>query len=142
MFVSLAALALAAIVLAHWSWVWFGPRTTPQATVSPGVEHRPERAKRLFGVAQKSAGTMASTGLAIKLLGVIAADRDREGYAVIQIEPRETVAVRENENVVPGVRVVEVLPDRVILERDGQRETLTWPPKPSAPNPVKPARTR
>jgi general secretion pathway protein C len=76
------------------------------------------------------------TGIAIRLLGIVAATAGRRGYAVVQLEPRQILAVREGEDVAPGVRLAEVGTDHVILERGGTRETLAWPERstPADPN--------
>jgi general secretion pathway protein C len=46
---------------------------------------------------------------------------------VLQLEGREILAVAKGEDVAPGIRLVEVHPDRILLERNGARETLAWP---------------
>jgi general secretion pathway protein C len=45
----------------------------------------------------------------------------------MQFEGKQIVAVREGEDAAPGVRLAEVHPDHVILERGGVREALAWP---------------
>ena len=128
--VTLAALALLGVVLAYWTWVWLAPRPEPraQATAEPGG--RIESAYGLFGSAQRNAA--APTGIAIKLLGVVAASGGRRGHAVVQIDARQTIVVREGEDIAPGIRLAEVHTDHVILERNGARETLAWPEKKTA----------
>lgn len=85
-----------------------------------------EAANRLFGsVAQGSGGDGAGVS-GIALLGVVAAPGTQSGYAVMRLDAKRTVAVREGEEIEPGVRVIEVHADRVVLERSGQRETLAW----------------
>jgi general secretion pathway protein C len=46
---------------------------------------------------------------------------------VLRLDAKQTVAVREGEGVEPGVRLAEVHADRVVLERNGIRETLALP---------------
>jgi general secretion pathway protein C len=83
----------------------------------------------------------------MKLLGVAAASGKTRGYAVVQMEPRNILAVREGDEVAPGIRLAEVRTDHVILERNGVRETLAWPEpgtrgqpaaQPPAPAPARP----
>lgn len=124
-----AALALLGLVLAYWTWTWFAPRSEPRAPAAVSVGGRVELAYGLFGGAQGDRHGGASVGIAIKLLGVVAATEGRRGYAVMRIEPREILAVREGEDVAPGIRLAEVHPDHVILMRNGARESLAWPQK-------------
>ncbi len=127
--VTLAALVLLGLVLAYWTWAWLAPRPEPraQATAEPGG--RVESAYGLFGSVQRDRNIAVPTGIAIKLLGVVAASGGRRGYAVVQLEARQILAVREGEDVAPGIRLAEVHTDHVILERNGTRETLAWPEK-------------
>jgi len=48
--------------------------------------------------------------------------------------------VQEGEDVTPGIRLAEVGTDHILLERNGTRETLTWPDKnkPAEPAPLRP----
>ena len=85
-----------------------------------------EAANRLFGnVAEGSSGGGAGIS-GIALLGVVAAPGTQSGYAVMRLDAKRTVAVREGEEIEPGVRVLEVHADHVVLERSGKRETLAW----------------
>ena len=124
-----AALALLGLVLAYWTWTWFAPRSEPRAPAAVSVGGRVELAYGLFGGAHGDRAGGASAGIEIRLLGVVAATEGRRGYAVMRIEPREILAVREGEDVAPGVRLAEVHPDHVILIRNGTRESLAWPQK-------------
>jgi general secretion pathway protein C len=69
----------------------------------------------------------------------VAASGGRRGYAVVQLEANQIFAVREGDDIAPGIRLAKVHPDHVVLERSGVRETLTWPEKKaSAPPPALP----
>jgi general secretion pathway protein C len=130
--VTLAALVLLGWVLAYWTWAWVAPRPEPrtQPDAAPGV--RLGSAQGLFGTVQRDQNVAAPTGIAIKLLGVVAAAGGRRGYAVMQLEAHEILAVREGEDIAPGIRLAEVHPDHVILVRNGVRESLAWPQKNAA----------
>ena len=125
---TIAALALLGLVLAYWTWVWFAPGSTPRAQLVDTIP-RIKSADGLFGGASRKPGVIAPTGLAIKLHGIVAAAGGRRGYAVMQLDAKEILAVREGADVAPGVRLVEVHADHVVLERNGARETLAWPEK-------------
>ncbi len=58
---------------------------------------------------------------------MVAASGDQPGYAVLRLDAKQSVAVREGEEIEPGVRLAEVGVDDVVLERGGVRETLAWP---------------
>jgi len=123
-FVALAALGL---VLAYWTWAWLAPATLPPAQKVSEPSGRLAAAGKLFGHEPDGAPVATSTGLAIKLLGVIAGQPQGSGYALLQLDAKDTHVVRSGGEVAPGVRVESVLPQQVILQRAGARETLAWP---------------
>ena len=127
--VTLTALVMLGWVLAYWTWTWFAPRPEPrvQSATTPGGGVG--SAQGLFGTLQRNQNVAAPTGIAIKLLGVMAAAGGRHGYAVVQLEARQILAVREGEDIAPGIQLAEVHPDHVILVRNGIRESLAWPQK-------------
>jgi general secretion pathway protein C len=126
---TIAALAVLGVVLAYWTWAFFSPQSESRSQALPvtadagGVE----AAGRLFGNPLK--GSDGGGGVAIKLLGVVAAPGTRSGYAVLRLDARRTVAVREDGEIEPGVRLLEVHADHVVVERNGQHETLAWDAK-------------
>lgn len=124
--VSLVALAALVFVAAYWTWAWFAPR--PVARSLAAAEHSGAPADALFGNVQRDQGA-APSAMAIRLLGLVAAMEGHLGYAVVQLESKEIVAVPEGKDVTPGIRLAEVGIDFVILERGGNRETLAWPEK-------------
>ena len=134
--VTLAALMLLGVVLAYWTWAWLAPRPEPRAQPAAVPDGGIAAAQGLFGSLQRDQKIAAPTGMAIKLLGVVAATRGRRGYAVMQFDAREILAVREGENAAPGIRLAEVHPDHVILVRNGARESLAWPQKNATAEPV------
>ncbi len=124
---TLAALALLGCVLAYWTWAWFGPRPEPRAYAGAETGDRAVAASALFGRAQRGSNAVAPTGIAIKLLGVVAASPGRRGYAIVEIEPRQVIVASGGEDIGPGLRLAEIHADHVVLERNGARETLAWP---------------
>lgn len=130
--VTLAAIALLTLVLAHWTWEWFAPRPEPRAPLPDRTGAQANTAYVLFGNAQRDPGGAAPTGIAIRLLGIVAATDGQRGYALMQLEAKEMIAVREGDNVAPGIRLAKIDADQIILERGGVRETLAWPQKVAA----------
>jgi general secretion pathway protein C len=80
----------------------------------------------LFGA--KRSGAAAASG-AVRLMGVMAASAGQLGHAVLRLDAKRIVAVRQGEEVEPGLRLAEVHVDRIVLERNGARETLALPEK-------------
>jgi len=136
------ALALLGVVMAHWTWAWLGPRPEPRVQAAAQAGGRVEAAIGLFGDAGGDRNGAPPTGIAVRLLGVVAAARGHRGYAVVQLEASDILAAIEGEDVAPGIRLAEVHPNHVILVRNGVRESLAWPQKnapagPAAPQAVK-----
>jgi general secretion pathway protein C len=129
---TLVAVALLGAVLAYWTWVWFAPRAVPRMETSSVQSGSVAAAGGIFGRVPRNQAAAAPTGIAIKLLGVVAASGGRRGYAVLQLEAKQILAVHEGEDVAPGIKLAEVHADHVILERNGVRETLAWPQRPGS----------
>jgi general secretion pathway protein C len=121
------ALSLLGLVLAYWTWAWGAPSPLPRATSMAEPASPLVAAGSLFG--QLPAGTRpdAPTGLAVRLLGVMAAEPEGAGYALLQLDAKKTEVVRAGGYLAPGIRLEQVLPQQVILQRNGVRETLVWP---------------
>ena len=122
------ALVLLAAVLAYWTWEWFAPRPAPRARAIEAPS-RVEAAYGLFGQAPSSGNVAAPTGLAIRLLGVVAAGGGKSSYAVVQVDANKILAAREGTDLAPGIRLTEVRAGEIVFERNGTRETLALPEK-------------
>lgn len=127
--VTLAAVALLGVVLAYWSWVWFAPPSAPRAPAAVQSAGRAASAGGLFGVAQKGSSAAATGSGALLLMGVVAASGGRGGHAVLRLDGKRSVAVLEGSEIAPGLRLAEVHPDHIVVERNGARETLALPEK-------------
>ena len=143
--VTFAALALLGLVLAYWTWAWLAPRPEPRAQ-SAVTGGRAEVAYGLFGNSQRDNGGgregAATTGVAVGLLGIVAASGSQPSYAVLRLDAKQTVAVREGGEIEPGIRLAEVHADHVVLERSGVRETLAWPKPGKSTLPAAPRATK
>jgi general secretion pathway protein C len=129
---TVAALALLGYVTAFWGWAWLAPR--PEARTQVATEAGSDAsAGGLFGIAQLDRNNAAPTGSAIRLLGIVAATEGHRGYALLQLESKEILAVPEGEEVAAGIRLEKVEFDHIILERGALRETLAWPEKNAVP---------
>ncbi len=127
----MAALAVLGMVLAYWTWSFFAPQSESRSQALPAAPDAggAEAASRLFGSPIKGSDGAGGGGIAINLLGVMAAPDTRSGYAVLRLDAKRTVAVREGGEIEPGVRLLEVHAEHVVVERSGQRETLAWAAK-------------
>ena len=124
------SLLLFGFMMAHWTWIWFAPRSELAAPPLLQTTGRINDAYHLFGSSDgASFAEQASTTSAIRLLGIVAASHGHDGYAVVQVQAGDIVALREGETMAPGIRLAEVARDHLILERSGTRENLSWPEK-------------
>lgn len=124
--VSFVAVALLGLVLAYWTWAWLAPHPevrvqAAEQAISGGVV-----AYALFGNSPVSHGGLIPASTAVSLLGVVAAAGNQSSYALLRLDAKQSVTVREGGEVEPGVRLVEVHADHVVLERGGARETIAW----------------
>src|SRR3972149_487100 len=116
---TLVAVVLLGAVLAYWTWAWFAPRAEPRLEAIAAQSGSVASAGAFFGGVPRTPETAAPTGIAIRLPGVVAASGGRRGYAVVQLEAKEILAVRDGADIAPGIRLAEVHPDHVVLERGG-----------------------
>lgn len=130
---TLAALALLAATLAYWTQTWFIAQPKLAKAPATAATGNVTSISELFGIAQPHAPVAATSGPEIRLSGVAAASGGGRSYAIVQLDGKEILAVREGENIAPGVRLAEVRPGHVVLERNEAREILVWPEMNSAP---------
>jgi len=139
----LLALLLARL-LAEFVWLWvptpeasaWKPAPPPTLAVSGAASANGPNAElvagaHLFGDYQAPASPelvemdqAPETRLSLTLLGILAADRDKESRALIGSQDGEEKPYSVGDDVVRGVNLQAIFPDRVILARNGQLETL------------------
>jgi hypothetical protein len=120
----LAALALLAVVLAHWGWRWFGP--APVALPPERADGDPVRRiaeAHLFGTASSAASEAPAQAGDLRLLGVFA-EPDGRGYALFRAGARGALFVAAGSDVAPGTRLEAVRPQGVTLVQDGARRDM------------------
>ena len=129
---SVGAMGLLGAVLAYWSVTFWAPEPVTRSP-APDAAAGTAAARRLFGDAAERGAPAGSTAQ-IRLVGVVAASARKPGYAVIELESGQNVTLRTGEALAPGVVLVEVHANHVVLERNGARESVTWPnaPRPAA----------
>ena len=114
------ALVLAlAYQLAYWTWVFVAP---PQVGAAPQRESAVDLAAvaRLFG----ADAPVGSTASSLKLKGVIAPTPGTEASAILSKGSGRDIAVYIDGEVEPGLKLVEVHPDHVIVSRGGARSRI------------------
>lgn len=124
---TMAALVFLALVAAHWTWHWLTPQAATPAQPAASVGDHRVAANALFGKPLPASAGTTSAAAAITLQIIVAATASNRGYIVARMGAKEVITVREGDEMAPGIRLVEVATDHVILERSGTRETLTWP---------------
>jgi general secretion pathway protein C len=77
------ALSLLGLVLAYWTWAWCAPSPLPCTAPIAEPASRLAAAGSLFGQLASDAHPDAPSGLAIKLLGVMAGEPEGTGYALL-----------------------------------------------------------
>ncbi len=116
----LGALVLGAL-LAKWSWALFAPQA---AAITVVPEHvATEEAGRLFGSASAVSPAGGLTLLDVRLTGVFAARIGQPGFAVLKLDGKQ-MGVTVGESVAPGIRLQEVHPGYVLLERAGVQQRV------------------
>ena len=129
----LLALALLAVVIAHWGWKWFGPAPIAMPLVAPPGDPVQRIADaRLFGTSTPApkAAPAASTG-ELRLLGIFA-ERDGKGFALFRAGARGPLLIAAGAEVAPGVRLETVRIASVTLIDNGERREIALRPPPTA----------
>jgi general secretion pathway protein C len=115
-----ALVLVLAYQLAHWTWVFVAPmRVAAPESAAPAVDLA--AVARLFG-AEAPAAAGASTGL--KLKGVIAPTPGTAASAIFSRGSGRDVAIYIDGEIEPGLKLVEVHPDHVVLGRAGARSRV------------------
>ncbi len=126
----IGTLAIAAMVLvlafqlAHWTWVFVAPAEV--AAVPDGAPAINLGAvAKLFGAdaPKNSSGAVASLS-GLRLKGVIAPDAGPAASAIFSTGAGKDLAIFVDSEVQPGVKLLEVKPDHVVVSRAGVRERI------------------
>jgi general secretion pathway protein C len=125
LFGTLATVVLVLVLayqLAYWTWVFAAPPSV--AALSEGGNGVDLAAvAKLFGASAPSATASASTS-GLRLKGVIAPDAGPAASAIFSTGSGKDLAVYMDREVQPGVKLVEVKPDHVVVARAGVRERI------------------
>lgn len=124
----LIALAVLALVFAHWGWRWFGPAPAVIATTMADTDEARQLADaHLFGTAATAAapGTVATaTSLGdVRLLGIIV-QRDGRGYALFRAPSRGPLLIAVGQDVTSGVKLESIRPNGITVIDGGVRRDI------------------
>ena len=115
-----ALVLVLAYQLAYWTWVFVAPPpVAAPAKAAPAVDLA--AIARLFGADAPGEATAASS---LKLKGVIAPTPGVQASAIFSRGSGRDLAVYIDAEVEPGLRLVEVHPDHVIVARAGARSRI------------------
>ncbi|HEY6096244.1 MAG TPA: hypothetical protein VIU93_14980 [Gallionellaceae bacterium] len=107
-----------AIILSRWTWVWLAPRAP---SIPVAVEKSsPEDAERLFGVTAGASGQ----GMSLANVNLIGVFSGLHGFAIFQLDGARQVGVPIGGEVSPGVKLLEISGDYVIVGRDGVQQRV------------------
>jgi general secretion pathway protein C len=137
---ALAALVLLAALRLAWTLVDFTrdplPAASPRSVESLIAEQASQPVSiaqwRLFGNLTAAADARAALGapdtdLKLTVLGVIAAEDPKAGLAILRSDEAGERRYAVGDEVLPGVTLDSVLPDRILLSRGGALEALRLP---------------
>ena len=108
--------------LAYWTWTFVAPPSADVAASSRAAEVDLAAIARLFGGSASSTGATSVDGLVLK--GVVAPTPGVAASAIFAPRAGKDISVFIGNDVSPGVKLVEVQPDHVIVARAGTRERI------------------
>jgi type II secretory pathway component PulC len=83
----------------------------------------------LFGRYEGKDRPLQETGLNLKLMGVFATQDSTQGSAVISVSGQKPKLVAVGDSMPGGIKLIEVYPDRIVLEHAGEQSVLRLPKK-------------
>ena len=122
-FLVVALVLLLAWQLAHWTWVFVSPRRVAATNDTvPGIDMA--AVAGLFGASPPSGNAGATAARGLRLKGVVAPTPGVAASAIFSTGSGRDLAVYLEGEVQPGLKLVEVHPQHVVLSRGGVRERL------------------
>ena len=119
--------------LAYWTWQFATPPRSDRTAAASASEVDPAAIARLFGAdAPTGPGNASVDGLELK--GVVAPTPGTAASAIFAPRAGKDISIFIGDDVRPGVQLVEVDPDHVIVSRAGVRERIDLAVAHSAPS--------
>jgi general secretion pathway protein C len=123
----LSSLTLAAWIASGWFWDRAAPAIVQLPTTSlvdPVAASQAIASRHLMGVA-----TVQSTGSegnnSYRLLGLMTSSPGAPGFAILAEGGKGSLVVVEGEEIAPGLKLMKILPDQVVVGRDGNTEGIS-----------------
>lgn len=115
-------IVLLAWQLAHWTWVFAAPHPAAAAPARSTADLAV--ASRLFGGAAPAADVRGTAYSSLRLKGVIAPSPGTVASAIFSTGTGKDIGVLLDSDVQPGLTLVSVEPDHVIVSRAGVRSRI------------------
>jgi general secretion pathway protein C len=121
--VVVALVVVLAWQLAHWTWVFLAP---PRVAAIPDGDTAPDLAAiaKLFGGSLPAGERTAAGPGGLHLKGVVAPTPGQAASAVFSTGSGKDISVFVGREVQPGMKLIEVKPDHVIVSRAGVQERV------------------
>lgn len=129
----LTALLAGQLALLFWAVVGQRPAATGGARVAvapapaTGLDSQGLLQAHLFGSAPAAAGPIQATSAPLVLTGTLAGVDPARGFAIIGENAASARLYAAGATLPVGVRLIEVYPEHVIIDRNGSRESLSLP---------------
>ena len=129
----LATVAATVLIAAQLGFVFW--KFLPSRQAAPGDINVPAlpgantvNASRVFGAPPvANEGPAPQSSVALSLVGTLAVTDATAGLAIIGPAPTDAHVFATGSDVVPGIRLVEVYADHVVIDRGGLRESVILP---------------
>lgn len=121
------SLLLVAWIVSGWIWGQAAPSIASLPTMSltdPVAASQAVAARHLMGERTTAQAGTEQHGGSYRLLGLMTASKGVPGFAILA-NGKESLVVVEGEEIVPGLTLLEVLPDQVVIGREGHTESIT-----------------
>jgi general secretion pathway protein C len=120
---TIALVLVLAFQLAYWTWVFVAPQRSSPAADGAATTVDLAAIARMFGAPPPAgSGTASSSGLRLK--GVVAPTPGVAASAIFSAGAGKDIAVYLDREVQPGVKLIQVHPDHVIVARAGVEERI------------------
>ncbi len=126
----LVAALTVAWVISGWFWDIAAPDPVPKSVAVTNMEHQAAAqaiaTRHLLGLASSGGDDARADGNSVhlELMGAMTASPKAAGFAILSENGKPSVAAVEGETFMPGVTLVEVLPNQVRLRIGERIETI------------------
>ena len=116
------------VLLARWTWILFAPHTL--AVLPARLDAGEKVSDALFGIVAASGVAKANGDAALGNMHLVGVFTGKHGFAVLKMDEKTQRGVALGEEVISGVKLVDVDVDHVVLDHNGLRQRLNLESKP------------